>query len=48
MDVDRMTLWQFMACLQGYRAARGGKDEEPEAMTKGELLALGIGGFHGE
>lgn len=42
-----MTLWQFLACLDGVRAARGEKaGPAPDAdFEEHELRALGVQGF---
>lgn len=45
-QVDRMTLWQFMACLDGYNAAHGGKKKSAGGdVEEHELRELGIEGF---
>lgn len=45
-QVDRMTLWEFMACLDGYVASQGGEATRPAAdIDDDRLRALGIEGF---
>jgi hypothetical protein len=45
-DVDRMTLWEMMACQDGYATAHnaGDKQDAPE-LTDDWLSAEGIEGF---
>lgn len=42
-----MTLWQFMACLDGVRASRGDGSRRAAGSTfeEHELRALGVKGF---
>jgi hypothetical protein len=45
-EVDRMTLWQFNACVAGYAAAHGGKRQPAQVDVDDEQLrAMGIEGF---
>lgn len=46
-QVDRMTLWEFLACLDGLRASRGEKlrGAPGEGFEEHELRALGVEGF---
>lgn len=45
-EVDRMTLWEFLACLDGYAEAQGGKRRSAEAdIEDADLRAWGIKGF---
>lgn len=44
--VDRMSLWEFAACVDGYVAAHGGKQEkEGTPMSAERARDLGIEGF---
>jgi hypothetical protein len=38
-QVDRMSLWQFMACLDAWKAAHGVEDK-PEAPTAEEYYDM--------
>lgn len=46
-QVDAMSLWQYLACLDGYRAAHSGQEKsEPLGdLDETELRAMGIVGF---
>lgn len=46
-QVDRMSLWQFLACLDGFRASRGERPRAApgEGFDEHELRALGVEGF---
>lgn len=45
-QVKAMTLWEFIACRQGFKAAHSPKPEQPEAEVPDEVLRqLGIEGF---
>jgi len=46
-QVDEMTLWQFLACLDGVRAARGegSTTGHGEGFEEHELRAFGVEGF---
>jgi len=41
-DVDQMSMWEFMACCDGFRVSKGGKVSEVES---DRLRAMGIEGF---
>lgn len=44
--IDRMMLWQYVACVDGFRAAHGGSGRaSPEGHTEDELRAMGVEGF---
>ena len=46
-QVDGMELFQFLACVDGFSEANGGKKSGPAApeMADHELRALGVEGF---
>lgn len=44
-QVDRMHLWEFIACVGGYSAANGGEREPSGDISEDRLRALGIEGF---
>lgn len=39
-QVDRMSLWEFTACVEGYRAAHAPSDELPPPPTKEQFEAM--------
>lgn len=43
-QVDRMGLWEFLCCLEGYRQAHGEKAKpgEGEGMSEARMRDLGI------
>ncbi len=43
-DVDRMTVWEFNACLKGWKAANGIKPKGREISDE-RLREMGIAGF---
>lgn len=44
-EVDDLTLWEFEACVNGYRQAHSSKEETPPAMDDDTAAELGIEGF---
>lgn len=47
-EVDRLSVWEFAACAEGYRAAHGAKDETAGPtgdIDDARLAELGIEGF---
>lgn len=40
-----MTLWEFAACMEGYRKAHQTKEEAPPAMSEERMAELGIEGI---
>lgn len=44
-QVDRMTLWEFLACADGYAEAHGAKQPRVETIDDERLRELGIEGF---
>ena len=45
-QIDEMTVWEFMACSDGYVTAHGGKKKAALGdMDNHDLRALGIEGF---
>lgn len=44
-EVDAMSLWEFMACCEGYSVANGGKSEAGADVSDDDLRAMGIKGF---
>jgi hypothetical protein len=43
-DVNDMSLWEFNACLEGWKAAHASDDAAP-AMSDDKAAQLGIEGF---
>jgi hypothetical protein len=45
--VNRMTLWEFAACMDGIRVFHGGKPARArgEELTEDDLRDMGIEGF---
>ena len=47
-EVDRMTVWELMACMDGVAAERGGKVRGGGGdLSEDELREMGIVGFEG-
>lgn len=45
-EVDRMSLWEYMACLKGWTVSKGGKwRDEKRELQDHELREMGIEGF---
>ena len=48
-QIDVLSLWEFVACFEGYLEAHGGKKKggalDPDSVTDTELRDLGIQGF---
>ena len=44
-QVYEMSLWEFLACRDGYSAAHGGKETEPGDMSEDRLAEIGVEGF---
>lgn len=44
-EVDDMTLWEFTACYEGYRAANSTEPERPVHMSEDRMRELGIEGI---
>lgn len=46
-EIDKMSLWEFMACRDGWNAAHGAKKEhgDAEGFSVEALRELGIEGF---
>lgn len=40
-----MTIWEFTACVEGYREAHKTEEEAPPPMADDDLAALDIVGF---
>lgn len=40
-----MTVWEFTACIEGYRDAHKTEEDAPPPMGDEDLAALGIEGF---
>ena len=43
-EVDAMSVWEFMACCEAFRASKGGKPASRE-VSDDELREMGIVGF---
>ena len=43
--VDRLSLWEFLACLDGWAAAHGGKTARGGDIAEADLRAMGVAGF---
>lgn len=43
-EVNKMSLWEYMAVLEGHRVANGGA-KKAEEISDDELSRLGIEGF---
>lgn len=43
-QVDEMSIWEFLCCLEGHRQAHGGeaKDVDGEGMSEDRMRDLGI------
>lgn len=46
-EVDQMTAWEFLACIEGVEAHNGAKPRAENDMDDERLAALGIEGFDG-
>lgn len=44
-QVDGMGFWEFLACLDGYAQAHGGKKNKGGDISEDRLAELGIEGF---
>mgnify|MGYP005994845155 CR=1 FL=1 len=44
-EVDAMSLWEFMACCDGFRSANGGSKGPSGDLSEDELREMGIEGF---
>lgn len=43
-QVDEMDLWEFAACVEGWRAVHGAAEDEGEPMSIDRMRELGIVG----
>lgn len=46
-EIDRMSLWEFLACSEGYAAAHGGEKQSGHVgdIDDERLRAMGVEGF---
>jgi hypothetical protein len=44
-DVDQMTIWEFNACFDGWKAANGVKPRGKGDISEERLAEMGIEGF---
>lgn len=45
-QVDAMTIWEFLACSDGYAESHGAKKKQQHGdMDENDLIAMGVEGF---